>query len=297
MKPYVFVVPHYAHQSAGIRYIHNFCSELNNSGYEAYITGENSPSSLNVRHLSELDKQSLEYIRNDGIVVYPEIIDGNPLQFRNVVRWDLAPPIYDYLPTDTVFVYGKILQSKSVGKHLLEIYYIEDFFNLPEHERRILKVFWVGKSPTTPRVPETTGCVEITYAAPSTRTALASLLKSSSILYTYDNFTGLILEARLCGCPVVVIPSNQITIEDTRYRHPFGNEGLFIYGDNYTESSLRHGIENIRRRFDEFKVTTEKSYIENFIEVTQKLDNTYQEHIKSIDPNFLSWVPIDKFTK
>ncbi len=297
MKPYVIVAPHFSFLSCGVRYMYYLCSELNKRGYPAYITGLNSSSILDTKYINELTDAEAKNLRQDGIVVYPEIIDGNPLQFRNVVRWDLAPPIYEYLPTDTVFVYGKILQSRSVGKHLLEIYYIEDFFTTPEQERRILKVFWVGKSPTTPRVPETSGCVEITYAAPSTRTALASLLKASSILYTYDNFTGLILEARLCGCPVVVIPNNQITIEDTRYRHPFGNEGLFIYGDTYTESSLRDGIENIRRRFDEFKVTTEKAYIENFIEVTQKLDNTYQEHIRPVDTNCLSWLPIDKFTK
>lgn len=82
----------YTHLSSGIRCLYLLCHHLNRLGYEAYVTRGGAP-----RHLvaPRADRSLIEANRRrgrDDIVVYPEVVAGNPLGGKKVVRYLLNKP-------------------------------------------------------------------------------------------------------------------------------------------------------------------------------------------------------------
>ncbi|MEN6421436.1 MAG: hypothetical protein ABFD76_05755 [Smithella sp.] len=210
--PYIIMAPPYRHTSAGVRALYRLKDELIKRGYQATICqGGKAPFG--------------------SIVVYPEIVEGNPLQGKTVARWVLNYPGLlggekEYDKNEIVFTWSELYYDAP----LLMLPLIEDFFrddNLP----RSGGCFWVGKSDAE-RIPETDGMTEITYEWPTTREELARLFNEKEVFYTYDNNTMMTREAEMCGCKVVVIG------------------------------------ERLESDYDEF-VKDYENQIENFIEVTQ----------------------------
>lgn len=195
-KPYIIACPPSDQPSAGIRVLKNLASDLRARGYEARTAwdGEAPP---------------------DTIVVYPEIVPGNPMKGSSVVRFVLYFPgaiggdkTYD--KGELIFTYAPIYYP---GVPILTVPCIEPFFR-DEGKPREGGCFWVGKGSELPRIPETEGLVEITHAWPASREDLAALLNTKDIFYTYDSYTALIPEAQKCGCKTVVIHGDGLSDYD-----------------------------------------------------------------------------------
>lgn len=191
---YLIFAPEYKHNSAGIRVLYELRKHLEAKGYEARIVEFGSKGKASP----------------DDIVIYPEIISGNPLGGKTVVRYVLNKPGLlggdkEYNEREIIFAYHNIFYS---GAPVLTVPCIEEFFkneNLP----RSGECFWVGKGRdlfnTTTYRPIVEGMTEITYEWPATREELAKLLNEKEIFCSYDNCTSLIAEAKKCGCKVVII--------------------------------------------------------------------------------------------
>lgn len=290
-KPYLIVAPHYVNCCAGIKVLHRLAYLLNSKGYEAYVSSSANPE-FATQTLAGLSKEKLAELKETGIVVYPEIVQGNPLKFNNVAHWDLNKPVHNYPESDLVFVYNEILLKYSKARDVLNIYYIEDYFCNPALENRVNKCFWIGKGAGTPLIKETEGITQITHGWPSNRKELAELFQSSEVFYTYDNFTVLIDEARLCGCPVVIIPSGQIDLVDFDHM-TLGREGLVIYPDVVKESTIK-GLAAVTEKYSNSIDTTNKQ-LDNFIALTQAMHNTSAGDYSPINAGWESWIPEELF--
>ena len=196
--PYIIVAPSYDHKSAGIRALYNLKNYLFYRGYEVEITQRGTAP-------------------NNAIVIYPEIVIGNPLNAKTVVRYLLCFPGAiggdgKFADTDLLFTYSSVY---SPGSPVLTIPVIGDFFR-NEGRPRKGNCFWVGKGKNIPRIPETDGLIEVTYDWPKTRKGLATFLNTIDTFYSYDAFSALNAEAELCGCKVVIIPgaTNTVSYKD-----------------------------------------------------------------------------------
>jgi predicted O-linked N-acetylglucosamine transferase (SPINDLY family) len=191
-RRYVIYAPFYRHNSAGIRVLYDLQKWLVLAGYDAIV-------------IAAIYGYATEQFAED-IVIYPEVVVGNPLKARRVVRYILNVPgkiggTKSYAGHELLVAYSEPLAAHAHGK-ILNLPTIEPFFCKTDGPKPKLAVY-VGKGADLKLHPEE--CIYITRDFPSSRRGVATLLQQVSTLYTYDDFTAIELEALLCGCEVKVI--------------------------------------------------------------------------------------------
>lgn len=220
MLPYVLCAPDYHHASAGIRATHRLVHELNEHGQRAYTACAGNPV------WNEPTWQGGE----NCIVIYPEVVYGNPLGAPNVVRWVLNTPGYlggdvTYDPREIVYTWSHRftlapLLTVNVMEH--DLFYDNGHF-------RDTDACYMGKGNYrgVSELADTRALPHITRSPcwPSTRLELASLLKRTGTLYTYDDCTAVVDEALACGCRVVLLPEGrEMTVADAMHPTPEQHE-------------------------------------------------------------------------
>lgn len=265
-------MPRYTNTSAGIRCLHLLCHWLNRTGERAFaaishVGGGVAPTNIDLQ-TPLLTQAVIDYHFELGlnpIIVYPEVISGNPLEAECVVRWVLNFPGLlggdaDYPDTEMVIAFSKVL-ALAIGPatpvlHLPVLN--EEVFNPGRCRPRSGAAFYAAKyqdfhNGTVFGVPE--HAIEITRDRPDSQTPeeIAEILRSVELLYVFEN-TALATEAVLCGCPAVFMPNpwldQPIALQEQ------GWDG-FAWGDDPAEiararATVEQGRENYRRTVDEF---------------------------------------------
>jgi len=286
-SPYYITAPRWLHSSAGIRGIYLLCHALNRMGYEAYVVqhpfGEYKPSWTNPELRTPIlgKQQAAEHFKHGRtpIVLYPEIIPGNPLSAKVVVRWIMNFPgllggdtFYDN--SEICFGYSKELAMAAGSPHQV--------LHVPTIDTR---VFYPSDSQTTRHGgcfcaakykvvhngkldPITDGCFEITRQLPDSLTPkeVAELLRRSEVFYAYEN-TALATEAVLCGCPAVFIPNPYLT--KMIGKDELGTDGI-AWGTDPTDierarTTVTQGAINYLKTYDLFW-----DQLNTFVKVTQE---------------------------
>jgi O-antigen biosynthesis protein len=215
MIPYLTWSYDYSHATGGVKVLHRLCHELNEAGQEAYVSGSPNPE-WNTPQSGPFPTtdEAHHWVAGDWIAIYPEVVSGNPWNAPRVVRYVLNNPgklggdtTYD--PSEIVYVYHPNFDDVGAGSdRVLMLPAIELDIYFDRHLPRETPVWYVGKGRKTRDVPG----VEITYQIRLDRERLADVLNRATVLYTFDNVTAMVEIARLCGCPVVVIPDGDRAI-------------------------------------------------------------------------------------
>lgn len=200
-KPYIIYAPSYTHLSAGIKSLYLLRDHLIYLGYHASI-----------RTIGF----TLQYAPEDSIVIYPEIVSGNPLNAKHVVRWLLyyAGVYRDnerrYPETDMIWSYSTRI-AKAYGAENVMLLPVSDnkiFYPPSGNTIRYGACFYAHKYKSFYRgelLPITKDAFEIKNPGLSQQ-QIADLLRRSEVLYVYED-TALMFEAVMCGCPVVCLPT------------------------------------------------------------------------------------------
>ncbi|MCK0209150.1 hypothetical protein MWN33_14030 [Starkeya koreensis] len=262
----VFLIwaPPYATTSSGIRALYRLCHHLNEAGY---------PSAMVARRIKRLPKWNIPFHRGgvgDSIVIYPEIVPGNPLAAEKVVRWALNDPGLlggetTYADEEMVFVYDP-QRLEAVSRAVKE----------PLGPRRVL---WMGLiDPDViypdPSVPKTIDCsfiykgralserfplpegiaIEALEDRTPNMAALGDTLRRTRTLYSYDHYSNVLREAAISGCELRVIG------EDGVWHDPRGcscpkniwwyDDLLGSYARRYSDSAFTHDfVREVRTRW------------------------------------------------
>lgn len=220
-QPYYIYMPEYRRNSAGIRVMHMLCDALNRSGQEAYITSEHSPAELVTPFLSEDVKRRHQALGLEPIGIYPEIIDGNPLNANIVVRYLLNQPGFikttaDYGDNDIFYAYTRDLVQPGMPADrvmFLPAFDLSVFRPSDDPGKRVAgKVcYYQGRSQQATIDPALlpADAVEITPRWPDSWEALSDLFQQCEYFYCGES-SGLAAEAVLCGCLAVVLPSDWV---------------------------------------------------------------------------------------
>lgn len=236
-KEYIIVAPTLS-RSAGVRVLYLLHMHLEKRGYRVSMV---TPG-LQVPGFNYINFITPE-MQENAIVVYPEIIFGNPLGIKNVVRFVLNYPgllggSESYHPSEFIVTHNKLFYPEAMK---LTIPLIDQNKFYDNNSKKTQNCYFVYKGGKFREVPELEGCVEINMAYPDSKEELAELLRTTEILYSYDDCSSLLDEAMLCGAKVKIITE----------------DGFATYNGNYKE-----------------QVANFEEEIANFIELTQQLNYT-----------------------
>jgi hypothetical protein len=220
---FLIVTPTFSHRSAGVRALFRLCHHLNRSGYPAAVIPRPGHPIVDYPRWDVFGYQGPI---DDAVVIYPEIVSGNPYQAERVVRWVLNDPGLlggdtRYAETEVVFAYD----PQKLGV-------VNSAVSRPIGPRRVL---WVGVVDPDIIYPDPTVIKDIDCSfenkgrhlrsqfplAPSLNVnrleeltpdgrSLGDVLRRTRTLYSYDHYSNVLREAAICGCQVRAIDRNGV---------------------------------------------------------------------------------------
>lgn len=248
MKKYIIYAPSYS-KSNGVRVLYKLRQLLEDKGYDAYIYALFSEQAPNTKFINKITSE----MRKNDVVVYPEIVKGNPLEFQNVVRYILYFP--GKIVGDTIYdSYEKVFTFAKIYKEDADVLFIN---NLDRHlfytdnTTKDINAYFVYKGGKWKEVDEIKDAIEINSKYPETREELADLLRRTKILYSYDRHSILLDEAILCGCEVKIITEQGF--EDYKPDDIALSLPNVIGLDNFIQITQKMAYEGKIRKYNKFK--------------------------------------------
>jgi hypothetical protein len=208
--------------SGGQIVLYFLCHLLNSLGYKAYMSGGLTTNALNLN--CPVMPKTLDLQSNNVIVVYPEVISGNPLKAKNVVRWILytigvhGGSVQTHKPEDLILGFRKefsgngclITEENQVG-----IYYVIDHYKNFFNQTRDKTCYLVHKGGKYHRTFDQHPINSIKIDGKSHKN-IADIFNQCHTFYSYDPNSGYSKYAALCGCDSIVIPRPNLDIKDWR---------------------------------------------------------------------------------
>jgi hypothetical protein len=206
----IIVVPPYMEQSNGIKSLHWICHTMNGVGYDARLVflhngvircgglgwtnlGWNTPC---------LAENDFGLVKSE-VVVYPEIVSGNPLGALRVARYLgnkeglLTGKKMEASEHDFILAHSKVIEPKA--DYVLFNVEVNKCFDFDEAMPRNMDLMYVGKGVLYKECDVVKNTFLIGRNWPQGAEQLAYLLKRAKIFYTWDSWTQTNVEAILCG--------------------------------------------------------------------------------------------------
>ena len=223
-------------QNGGPIVLHLLCRMLDNLGYESRVfLLNNIPRSRmellqsNLPFYNKNAKQSLHsqngpvkgclltnwpYVDDDTIVVYPEIIFGNPLAAKHVVRWFLGPYSYKgvfidskpYDDDDLYICYREIFnnyQLNPTGRQVQLQHFNYELYKRWNYGHREGSCFIIRKGINRSDLPSTVPGPILDNLSDEEK---VEIMNQCKYCYSYDTQTFYSIVAAICGCISIVVP-------------------------------------------------------------------------------------------
>lgn len=178
------------------------------------------------------------------VVIYPEIVPGNPLRAKNVVRWLLYTPgllhPYEFTEDEMFFrVFEKAdMPELTGGAPDLFLWKINrDYRNESRPDRKGV-CYMVRKGGHKPRIPETETADAIQIDGLG-HAEINDIFNRCETFYSYDEATMYSQFATICGCLSIIVPGEHADREDWVKNHELGQYGV-AYGTS--EDEIAHAL-------------------------------------------------------
>ena len=240
---WVVVAPDYLPTSGGSVALHKLCHNLVEIGESAVLlTGRTNPEfrgkRIGIAEYEALDKEHT-------VVIYPEIVIGNPLGAKHVVRWLLNSPGVCggdgiFAPTDFVYRFSDYFEAPG-GRHidgLLSAYHIDVRKFQDQGRPREGVCYLVRKGAGTPLIHHPPDALQIDdYAKRGGDDYLIEVFNRHQLFISYDPATFIFVQAALCGCDSVVIPDGRTPRDEWLRKVP-----CLAYGIAYGLDDLERAV-------------------------------------------------------
>lgn len=200
-----------------------------------------------------------------SIVVYPEIVLGNPLRARNVVRWLLYRPglrdPFRFTPNEMFFRAGEMSDLPDItgGAPDLFLWKINSAYRDEGRTDRKGACFLLRKGADKPRIPQTDGAIQIDGLS---HAETAAVFNRCEVFYSYDEASFYSQYAALCGCRSVVVPGLYPSREAWVKDHPVAAYGVAYGLDDLTHAdATRNRVIELLRAKEAAGLETVRSFI------------------------------------
>lgn len=284
--PYYIYAPDYRETSSGICVMHYLCHALNIAGHEAYVAlcDVVNPALRTPSLTDEIIKRHQDLGRTP-IVVYPEVVSGNPLSGPVVVRYILNREGFltgnslQAGQNDLFFHYAHDFRDESLNTNMLTLPVIDSQLFSPPTEavERHKTYLYLHRHPLRDvdfaALPPNTEILSLSN--PKTLAQLAEIFKSAAALYSYE-ISATCTEAMLCGCPVIYLKGGHI--ESLPFTEHFGDAGAAMHDEPGGLARARASLPQARQRWLDIETTFWEQF-EDFIHLTQKAVIDYKANL------------------
>lgn len=269
---FLIVAPEFTHRSSGVKALYRLCHHLNKSGYFSAII---PLPGRTVKKLPDWELFSLENIPiSNEVVIYPEIISGNPYKAKRVVRWALNNPGLlggdKFFPKDELvfaYDYQRINYiSEAAGMELgsnrvLWFGLVDPMYIYPDANiRKSIDCYFVYKGHLLEHLFPLKDKLNLQRIEQITPTAesLGEVLRRTKTLYSYDHYSNILREAAICGCDIRVIsndgnwhdPQKCSCPNNIRWSHNFRNQYI---ADFHNSAFIDAFIDEINKHWGHLK--------------------------------------------
>ena len=272
MRKFLIFTPPYSANSGGAVCLHKLAHLINTLGYEAYLYPSFVNDEISIRNLFSpaftalksyighpfksfetnpsfntpiLNSYKNQVYGDEWIVIYPEVIFGNPLFAKNIVRWLLHQPGYH---TKKIY-YGEgelhvrfnqaikpfYYPNSTLAEYLLPIihYPLELYSEKDVALDRSGTAFCIRKG-RKKFISQKSGDILIDNLK---HEEVAKIFKRVERFISYDSYTAYSRFAALCGCDSIVVPDSGVK-ECEWYPNPVDRYGV-SYGFEGVEKARK----------------------------------------------------------
>ena len=234
----VMYTPPYNDKCGGIMVMHYFCKLINEKYNDKFCAKLFMYNNLTYKNPFCNQFARIDEINDNTIVIYPEIVSGNPLHAKNVVRWILLELGIE-MPLDHYKKWSEsdiIYHWENIDKQLCCPFYNKIFTN-KNVEKREKTCYLVKKGPLIHKNihyihPENSICIDNLSLQEK-----ANIFNECTFFYTYDPNTAYIIFSAACGCIPIIYPMEGVSEEDYfktkmfNFNNQIYNRGI-VYGNN-----------------------------------------------------------------
>jgi len=252
-KKFIVFAGSYSEDSGGTVVLHHLCHLLNEIGYEAYLYPAFKTTFIHqekwlkpilsilyasfksryLRTFKILQDNNTpvfiikknNYIDDEFIVIYAEGVAGNPLKAKNVVRWLLQKPGYNYKGTffgnsELIFSYNPVyldnfnlpfskLAKTRLFTPLVHLKYYTETAGLKNVQRSgVAYCIRKGRGKTFIHSDDAILIDNLTHAK------TAEIFRKVKTFISYDSMSAYSEFASICGADSIVIPDSGVAIDD-----------------------------------------------------------------------------------
>ena len=218
--PHFFIAtPIFNEGSDGVKMLHFLCHSLNKIGVHSSIVFMDPRDPSNNSFITAIGDQGInkdlitpvvkfinEIDLENDVIIYPEIVQGNPLKGKNIARYFLnknafitGDPI-SIGENDFILTYQKIFNLVS---HFNLYYPMQDIGQIPSREaleksERPFSLTYIGKGLKYGNCARISNTIGLDWKKSKEEYFL--LLEHSQFLFTWDPMTGVVFDAIIRGC-------------------------------------------------------------------------------------------------
>ncbi len=299
-RKFLICAPSYSQNNGGSIVLHKLCHLINELDQEAYLFPIIENLELNKfnykevlirffkKHLREpfrrfktipnlktptIKKLPPNLSTDEWVVIYPEIVFGNPVKAKNVVRWLLHDPDFNQKTGvhDKNFYFGKgelyfrigpwfknfEYPGSTTSKSFLQVFHFPlDLFNMEgASTNRSGSAYAIRKGKHKKIVHDLKDSILIDDLK---HEEIAQIFKSVKTFISYDPVTTFSYFAALCGCDSVVIPEENLS-ESEWMPNPEDRYGLAYGFENINKA--RETLSLLPERFKKIESSSKSNVI------------------------------------
>ncbi len=227
---FLIVAPPYQVRSGGVIVLHDLCDAINRCGHRASIVFIHNGSAdrqdfsyaysdnRDLYHPEgmcfQLDQRDLkgqvDEILMNGTVIYPDLIKGNPLGGRRIIRFVLNKN-HNLDGGDYILTYSRVYCESY--QFSLPKMFLDRSINCngaPHWSKRSLNLTYIGKGDQFDNCFRIPGSILVERDWPKDKEQLALLLRQCKFFFTWDCVSATNYDAVLCGAVPILMHDKQI---------------------------------------------------------------------------------------